>query len=146
MLNTSVRHVGDVEQPVNAAQVDECAEVRDVLDHAFADLVLLELLHQLLALAWPLLLEDDATRDDDIPPALIELDDLEIEGLAEELVDVGNATERDLRSGEECIDSHEIDDHAALDLLDQGAAHRLVILVGDADALPDAHEVGFLLR
>src|SRR4029077_5621410 len=102
------------------------------LDHALPDLILLELLHQLLALARPLLLEDDATRDDDVPPALIELDDLEVEGLTEQLVDVWNATKRDLRTGEECIDSHEIDDDAALDLLDQGATHWLVVLVGDA--------------
>src|ERR1700686_2540620 len=146
MLNAAVRHVGDVKESVDPTEIDECTEVGDVLDHAFADLILLQLLHQLLALARPLLLEEDSTRDDDVPPALIELDDLEVEGLTEQLVDVRNATERDLRAGEECIDSHEIDDHAALDLLDQGAAHRLIVLVGDADALPHTHEVGFLLR
>ena len=146
MLNAAVRHVGDVEQSVDATEIDECAEVGDVLDHAFADLILLQLLHQLLALARSLLLEDDAARDDDVAAALIELDDLEVEGLTEQLVDVRNATERDLRSGEECIDSHQINDDAALDLLDQGATHGLIVLVGDADALPHAHEVGFLLR
>src|SRR4051812_18877910 len=146
MLNAPVRHVGDVEQAVDATEIDECAEVGDVLDYALAHLILLQLLHQLLTLARPLLLEDDAARDDDVAAALIELDDLEVEGLAEQLVDVGNAAERDLRSRKECIDSHEIDDHAALDLLDQSATHGLVVLVGDADALPHAHEIGFLLR
>ena len=99
MLNAPVRHVGDVEQAIDPAEIDECTEVGDVLDHAFADLILLQLLHQLLALACPLLLEDHSARDDDIPAALIELDDLEVEGLTEEFVDVGNATQRDLRSG-----------------------------------------------
>src|SRR6185503_10700333 len=146
MLNASVGHVGDVEQSVDATEIDECTEVGDVLDHALPDLVLLELLHQLLALACAFLLENDAAGNDNIPAALIELDDLEVEGLAEQLVDVRNATERDLRTGEECIHSHEIDDDAALDLLDQGAAHRLIVLVGNANALPHAHEVGFLLR
>src|SRR5205823_10505506 len=42
--------------------------------------------------------------------------------------------------------SHEIDDYATFDFLDKRAAHGLVVLVGDANALPHAHEVGFLLR
>src|SRR5689334_6307034 len=146
MLDASVRHVGDVEQSVDAAQIDECAEVGDVLDDSFAHLILLQLLHQLLALARPLLFEDDSARDNDVATALIKLDDLEVEGLAEQLVDVGNATQRDLRSGEERIHSHQIDGVSALDLLDQCAAERPVVLVGDADALPNAHEVDFLLR
>src|SRR5678815_4720058 len=84
MLNAAVRHVGDVEQPVHSAEVDERAEVGDVLHDALADLILLEVLHELVALARSLLLEDDAARDDDIAPALVELDDLELESLAEE--------------------------------------------------------------
>ena len=39
--HAAVRHVGDVEQAVDAAQVDERAEVGDVLDHALPHLVLL---------------------------------------------------------------------------------------------------------
>src|SRR5262245_30258516 len=35
-------HVGDVEQTVDAAEVDEGAELGDVLDHALADLALLD--------------------------------------------------------------------------------------------------------
>src|SRR3712207_4907681 len=54
------RHVRDVQQAVDAAEVDERTEVGDVLDDAAADLVLLQLLHQLLALAGTLVLEDDA--------------------------------------------------------------------------------------
>src|SRR5689334_19963201 len=145
MLNAAVRHVGDVKQSVDAAEVDECAEVGDVLDDSFAHLILLQLLHQLLALARSLLLEDHSARDDNVAAALIELDDLEIERLAEQLVDVRNATERDLRARQECVDTHEVNDNSAFYLLDERAAHRLVVLVSDADALPYAHEVRFLL-
>ena len=91
-------------------------------------------------------LEDHAARDDDVAAALVELDDLELVLLAEQLVDVRHATQRDLRAGEERVDAHEVDDHTALDLLDERAFDRLIVLVGDADALPHAHEVGFLLR
>jgi hypothetical protein len=135
-----------VEQAVDAAEIDERAEVGDVLDDALPDLADLELLHQELALAGALGLEDHAARDDDVAPALVELDDLELVRRAEELVDVRHATERDLRPGEERVDAHQVHDHAALDLLHQRALDRLVALVRLADLLPDAHEVGLLLR
>src|SRR5690349_20753848 len=141
-----VGHVGDVEQAVHAAQVDEGAEVGDVLDHALPDLADGELLHQVLALVGPLIFEDDAAAHDDVPPALVELDDLELVGLPEELVDVRHPPERDLAAGEERVDAHQVHDHAALDLLDQRAFDRLIVLVGHADLLPDPHEVGLLLR
>jgi len=42
MRDASPRHVGDVEESVDAAEIDERAEVGDVLDDALSDLVLLE--------------------------------------------------------------------------------------------------------
>ncbi len=133
-------------KPVDAAEIDERAEVGDVLDHALPHLILLELLHQLLALAGALGLEDHSARDDDVAAALVQLDDLELVLLSEQLIDVGHAAQRDLRARQERVDAHEVHDHAALDLLDQRAFDGLVGLVGDADALPHAHEVGLLLR
>ena len=38
MADAAPAHVGDVQQAVDAAQVDERAELGDVLDHALADL------------------------------------------------------------------------------------------------------------
>src|SRR5919107_5329539 len=146
MRDTAPRHVGDVEQSVHAAEVDERPEVGDVLDDALPDLVLLQLLHELLALPRTLVLEDHAARDDDVATALVQLDDLEFELLAKQLVDVRHATQRDLRAGEERVDAHEVDDDTALDLLDERAFDRLIVLVGETDALPHAHEVRLLLR
>ncbi len=141
----AVRHVGDVQQAVDAAQVDERPEVGDVLDHALPHLAHGELLHQVLALVRPLVLEDHAAADHDVPPALVELDDLELVALAQQLVDVRHPAERDLAARQEGVDAHQVHDHAALDLLDQGALHRLVGLVGLLDLLPHPHEVGLLL-
>ncbi len=42
-------HVGDVQQAVDAAQVDERAEVGDVLDHALAELADFQFAEQLFA-------------------------------------------------------------------------------------------------
>jgi hypothetical protein len=146
MRDAAPRHVRDVQQAVDAAEIDERTEVGDVLDDALPDLVLLQLLHELLALAGTLVLEDHAARDDDVAATLVELDDLELELLAEQLVDVRDAAKRDLRTREECIDAHEVDDDTTLDLLDERAFDGLVVLVGEANALPHAHEIRLLLR
>src|SRR6266571_521069 len=144
--HAAVAHVGDVQQAVHAAQVDKCTEVGDVLHHALPRLPDLQLLHQDVALRLALRLEQHAARHHDVPPPLIQLDDLELERLPQELVDVGYAPQRDLAPGEERVHAHQVHDHAALDLLDQRPRHRLVLLIGLADPLPHPHEIGLLLR
>src|SRR5688500_4467735 len=135
-----------MQQSIDTAEIDECTEVGDVLDDAFAHLILLELLHQLLALSSSLGFKNHSAGDDNVSAPLVQLDDLELELLAEQLVDVRDATQGDLRAGEERVDTHEVDDDAALDLLDERALDRLIVLVGETDALPHAHEIRLLLR
>src|SRR5437867_4004783 len=144
--HAAIAHVRDVEQSVHAAQIDEGAEVGDVLDDAFPHLAHLQLLHQDVALGLALGFEQHATAHHDVAASLVQLDDLELEALAQELIDVGHAPQRDLAAGEERVHAHQVHHHAAFDLLDQRARHRLVLLVGFADPLPDPHEVGLLLR
>ena len=141
----AIRHVGDVQQAVDTTQVDEGTEVGDVFDHAGPHLTVLQFLHQVLALAGPLGLQDDPAAHHDVPAALVELDDLELVGLPQQLVDVGDPAQGDLASREERVDAHQVDDHSTLDLLDQRPFDRLVALVGLADLLPHPHEVGLLL-
>src|SRR5262252_6844422 len=69
--------VGDVQKPVDAAEIDECAVVRDVLDHAVDDLTFFEILHQLLALFGARLFEHRAARHHDVAAAAIHFQDLE---------------------------------------------------------------------
>ena len=69
--------VGDVQQAVDAAEVDERTVVGDVLDHAVDDLAFLEALDDLRTLLGAGLFEDGAARDDDVAAALVHLEDLE---------------------------------------------------------------------
>src|SRR5690606_34685410 len=69
MRDAAPRHVGDVEESVHAAEVDEGAEVRDVLHDALPHLILGKLLHELLALAGALGLQDHAARHNDVAAA-----------------------------------------------------------------------------
>src|SRR5207302_9632033 len=116
MRHAAVAHVGDVQQAVDAAEIDERAEVGDVLDDALPHLIDRQLLHQDVALRLAFGLEQYTARHHDVATPLVQLDDLELEALAQQLVDVRHAAQRDLAAGEECIHPHEIDDHAALDL------------------------------
>src|SRR6266566_890824 len=146
MRHPAVAHVGDVQQAVDAAEIDERPEVGDVLDDALPHLIDRQLLHQDVALRLALGLEQHAARHDDVATPFVELDDLELETLAEQLVDVRHATERDLAARQERIHAHEVHDHAALDLLHEGPRDRFIFFVRFPDLLPDAHEVGLLLR
>ena len=80
MLDALPRHVGDVQQAVDAAEVDERAVVGEVLDHALDDRAFLQLVEQLRALGAVFLLDDRAARHD-VVALLVELDDLELEVL-----------------------------------------------------------------
>src|SRR5215203_308212 len=144
--NAAVRHIGDVKQTVDSTQIDESAEVGNVLDHTLPDLAHRKLLHQVLALVRPLVFQNDAAADHDVAPALVQLDDLELVSLAQQLIDVRYPPERNLATWKKRIHAHQIDHHSALDLLDKRSFYRLIALMGDADLLPNPHEVGLLLR
>src|SRR5882724_2544085 len=127
--HAAVAHVGDVEQAVHAPEVDEGAEVGDVLDDALPRLADLQLLHQHVALGLALGFEQHSAAHHDVAASLVELDDLELEALPQQLVDVGHASQGDLAAGEERVHSHQVHHHAAFDLLDERARDGLVLLV-----------------
>ena len=60
MRHPTVAHIGDVEQSVYTTEIDERAEVRDVLHDTGAHLAHLQLLHELIPLGRALGLEDHA--------------------------------------------------------------------------------------
>ena len=88
VIHAAPAHVGDVQEAVDAAEVDERTVLGDVLDLARHDRALAERLERDLLLLLALLLEQRATRENDVPALLVELDDLELELLPEELVEV----------------------------------------------------------
>ena len=66
VVHPAPAHVGDVEKAVDAAEVDEGAEVRQVLDLALDDLAFREGLEQALLGAVALLLDEATAADDDV--------------------------------------------------------------------------------
>src|SRR5262249_11972165 len=146
VIHATPAHVGDVEEPVDATEIDERAVLGEVLDDALDDLAFLEALERLTLELGPFLLDENAARNHDVAAVLVELDDLELVGLADEGVEVPNRTEIDLRAGEERLDpALDRDGEAALHALADGSLDELVLLAGDGDVVPDLEPVRLLL-
>ena len=77
VIDAAPGHVGDVQQAVDAAEVDEGAVVGDVLDEAVDHLALGQPGDDLGALLGARLFQDLAARDDDVAAAAVHLEDLE---------------------------------------------------------------------
>src|SRR5207302_6609103 len=63
--------IGDVQQAVDAAEVDERTVIGDILDHAVDDLAFFEILHQFLALFGAGLFQHGAARHHDVAATAI---------------------------------------------------------------------------
>src|SRR5262249_20240119 len=96
MIDAPPRDIGDVQKTVDAAEIDECAVIGDVLDHAVDDLTLFEVLHQFLALFGARLFQHRAARHDDVAAAAIHFQDLEGLGLIHQWRDVADRPDVDL--------------------------------------------------
>ena len=76
------RHVGDVEQAVHAADVEEGAVVGEVFDHGLDDVAFLQVFQYFVALGLVFVFEYGAAGDDDVVAFLVEFDDFEVDFFA----------------------------------------------------------------
>ena len=145
VVDSPPAHVGDMKQSVETAEVDEGAELGDVLDDALADLADLDVLEELLLLLVALLLDQTTTRHDDVHARFIDLDDLALHLLADVLGDVAGPTDADLRRGQEDRDS-DLHEQASLDLARDLANDVVTLLVRRDNPLPAALTICLALR
>src|SRR5579872_465496 len=139
-------HVGDVEQAVEAAQVNERAVFSEVLDHAGEDRSLFEMLQSLGALFILLAFEQVFTGDDDVAALLIQFDDRDFERLALHAIQVADGPEVDLGAGQESMRTENVDGQSALDAVNYDGLYRLLFVVGFFDFFPGVNALGFLVR
>ena len=88
MADASPRHVGHVQQPVDAAQVDEGAVVGDVLHRPLEDDTFLENLQRLRLELGALALEHGTPGHDHVAARAVELEDREPAALADVAIEV----------------------------------------------------------
>ena len=133
-------------QAVDTAEVDERAVLGEVLDRARDRHALFQGLQGLLLHLVALALQEHAPREHDVAALLVELDDLEFVSLADQLLEIADRAQIDLRAREECFDAAaDGDRQAALHALADGAFDDLVTLTSSGDLVPHLHLVGLLL-
>ena len=130
MVDAPPGDVGDMQQAVDAAEIDESAVIGDVLDHALDDLALFEIGDDLVALLGAALFENRAARHDDIAAAAVHLEDLERLRHAHQRRHVADRADIDLRARQEGHGAVEIDGKAALHLIEDDAFDLLGVLEG----------------
>src|SRR6267142_436276 len=141
VLHATPREIGDVEEPVYPAEVDERAVVGDVLDDALDGGAFLQVGEQRLALGALRCLEHRAPRHDHVVPFAVELDDLELHLLALVGHGVLHRTDVHQRPGQERSNSVGHHGEAALHFagnhsLDEGAGfERLLQIEPGGEAL-----------
>ena len=130
MVDPAPRDVGDMQQAVDAAEVDERAVVGDVLDGAVDHLALGEVGDDLVALLGAALFENGAAGHHDIAAAAIHLQDLERLRHIHQRGDVAHRADVDLAARQEGHRAVEIDGEAALHLIEDDAVDLLILLEG----------------
>src|SRR5690606_20610545 len=135
MVDATPCHVGDVQQAINAAEVDERAVIGDVLDHALDNLALFEVLHDLRALLGAALFQHGAARNHDVAATAIHLEDLEGLRIVHERGDIADRPNVHLAARQEGHCAVEIDREAALDLIEDDAFYALALV----ELLLEAH-------
>ena len=146
MLDALPRHVGDVQQAIDAAEVDERTVIGEVLDDAAHHCAFLQIVHERIALGRELLFDHRTTRHHNVVALLVELDDLELERLAFQVGGVAHGAHIDQRTGEEGADVFEFDGEAALDPAGDDAGDDFLIGEGFLEARPGACTLGLFAR
>ena len=144
MADAAPAHVGDVQQAVDAVEVNERAEIGDVLDRALADVARGHFGQEFLAAFGAFLLDQFAAGEDDVLALLVDLDDLEIVGVADELRQVLGRDDVNLGRGQERLDA-DVDQQAAFDDGFDLAADRAAFVADGEDLLPVLLELGLFL-
>src|ERR1700728_1259668 len=146
VLDALPRHVGDVQQAVDAAEIDERAVIGEILHRTAHHRALLQVVHQRGALGGEFLLDHGAARHHDVIALLVELDDFELERLAFEVRGVAHRAHIHQRAGQEGAHVLDLDSETALDAPGDDAGHDLGLVERLLEAGPGAGALGFLAR
>lgn len=138
-------HVGDMEQAVHPAKVDERPEVGEVFHRTGDHRAHFRAVHELLAFLAALLLNEFAAAEHDIFAIVVEFDDFEVVGIADELVEILGWDDVDLRRREKRFDT-DVDEQAAFDHGFDAAFDDAFVFENFADFVPVLAVGGFLLR
>ena len=128
-------HVRDVKQAIDSTQVDERAEIGNVLDDTLADLPRLNFRQQRPLHVLALVFQQFAATNHDIAANLVDFENLAIDRLAAIFANIWGTANVYLRCGQEHIHTN-IHQQATLDLLGNMAGDNIAFLVLRNDRFP----------
>ena len=144
MLDTLPRHVGNVQQAIDAAQVDERTVIGEVLDDTLDDLTFLQGFQQGFALGGVLGFQDSTTGNDNVVALLVQLDDLEFQFLVFPGGGVTYGTYVNQRARQERTDGVDVDGKATFDLAVDDALDDFFCSESSFEDLPRFGALGLL--
>lgn len=146
VTDTAPCHVGDVQQAVDTTQVHEGTVFGDVLDHALNDRAFAQRFHQLGALFAHRSFHHSTARQHDVVALAVQLDDLELHGLAFERRHVLDRARIEQRARQEGTDAVDQNGQAALDLAIDGTGHEVARLQCGFQRQPRGQTLGLVAR
>ena len=146
VVHAAPREVGDVNQAVNATEVDEHTIGGDILNGTLKHLTFFKLGDNLFALLLKFGLDENLVRNNHVAVFLVDFHNLELHGLAHEDVVVADGLNIDLRSGQECLDAKHINDHATLGAALDVTLDDFIIFKRFVNAFPALGCTGLLVR
>src|SRR4051812_11029002 len=144
MANSTPTHVGNMQQTIDAVQIDEGAEIRDVLHGALPDIARRHFGKELLAALGPFLFDQLSARKNDILAFLVDFDDLEIVSVADILRQVLWRAHVDLGGWEESF-YPDINEQTAFNHCLDLAGDRAAFIANGQDSFPIFLKLGFFL-
>jgi len=135
-------HIGNMQQAVHTAQIDEHAEVCDVLYDTFANLSDFKIREQLVLRFCTFFFDEFSTGNDDIPSGNINFDDLGFNRLTDVFADIARPPNIDLACGQEHRHP-DIYKQTRLDLSADTAGYLVAFMACLDNTLPALDAVGF---
>ena len=142
MFQATPAHIGDMEETVATIEIDECAEIGDVLHTPLANLALLERSHKLCLLFGESTLNELTTRDDKVLTLVRNLDDLELHRLTNVRLKILDRRDFDLTTGQERLHIVDLNKKTTTGRLDDSAGNNTALDITLEDLLPTDLVVG----
>ena len=135
-------HIGDVQKAIDTTQVDERAEVGNVLDGTCAELIDLDFREKPFLLIFAGHLDQLPTADHDVATAFVDLQDHTLDHLANEILNIWRTADVDLAGRQEHVYA-DIDQQTTLDLTVDDTFHHIAFMMLGDDIFPGSHTQGF---
>src|ERR1017187_2201891 len=137
-------HIRDMQQSIDAAQIDESTVIGEILDHTLDDRAFLQIVEQRGTFGAVFLLNHRAARHHDVVALLIELDDLEFQRLVFKIRRIANRAHIDQGSRQEGAHIVDLDGESAFDPTGDDADDHFLLLERGLESRPGSRALGFL--